>query len=84
MPQADDFWMNISDDSRDITVKVVCSASFDRSLFVQAVGKTIMFKHVYVVSKDAVFFDEMASIPSSFTVSPPNYDHLLEHFKLVE
>ncbi len=76
--------MNISDDTRDITVKVVCSATFDKSLFVQAVGKTIMFKHVYVVSKEAVFYDEMASIPSSFIVSPPNSDHLLEHFKQAE
>jgi hypothetical protein len=73
--------MNIADDSREIIVKVVCSATFDKATFIEAVGKTIMFKHVYVVNKDAVFYDEMASIPSSFTISPPNSDHLLEHFK---
>ena len=81
VPQADDFWMNVADDSREIIVKVVCSASFDKATLIEAVGKTILFKHVYVVSKDAVFYDEMASIPSSFKISPPNSDHLLEYFK---
>jgi hypothetical protein len=73
--------MNIADDSREIIVKVVCSATFDKTSLIEAVGKTILFRHVYVVNKDAVFYDEMASIPSSFTISPPNSDHLLEHFK---
>jgi hypothetical protein len=84
VPQADDFWMNVADDSREIIVKVVCSANFDKTTFVEAVGKTILFRHVYVVSKDAVFYDEMASIPSSFSISPPNSHHLLEHFKPFE
>jgi hypothetical protein len=84
VPQADDFWMNVADDTREIIVKIVCSAAFDKATFIEAVGKTIMFKHVYVVNKDAVFYDEMASIPSSFKISPPDSEHLLQHFKQSE
>jgi hypothetical protein len=84
VPQADDFWLNVSDTHHEITVKFVCSPSFDKSSLTQAVGHVVQFKHVYIVNKDSVFFDEMSSIPSSFSVSPPDTQHLLDSFKLAE
>jgi hypothetical protein len=84
VPQADDFWLNVSDTHHEIIVKLVCSPSFDKSILTQAVGQVVQFKHVYIVNKDSVFFDEMSSIPSSFIISPPSTQHLLDSFTLVE
>ena len=84
VPQADDFWLKVSDTNHEVTVKLVCSPSFDKSMWLQTVGQVVQFKHVYVVNKESVFFDEMSSIPSSFMLSPPNTAHLLDAFKLDE
>ncbi len=84
VPQADDFWLKVSDTNHEMTVKLVCSSSFDKSVLTEAVGQVVQFKHVYIVNKDSVFFDEMSSIPSSFVISPPNTEHLLESFKIAD
>jgi hypothetical protein len=84
VPQADDFWLNVSDTHHEITVKFVCSASLDKASLTLTVGQVVQFKHVYIVNRESVFFDDMSSIPSSFMVSPPNTQHLLDSFKIDE
>ena len=84
VPQADDFWLKVSDENHELIVKFVCSPEFNKSPLSEAVGKVVQFKHVYIVNKDSVFFDELSSIPSSFKVSPPNTEHLLECFTVAD
>lgn len=73
--------MLIGDEGRETTVKIVAPDSFDRSPLINAVGHTILFKHVYVLTASSVFFDDMSSIPSSYVLDPPDAEHLLIHFK---
>ena len=73
--------MLIGDEGRETTVKIVAPDSFDRSPLINAVGHTILFKHVYVLTASSVFFDDMSSIPSSYVLDPPDAEHLLLHFK---
>jgi hypothetical protein len=80
----DEIWMVVGDESRDITVKVVALPGFNRSALLESFGKVVLFKHVYVLNDKFLFYDDMASISSSYIVSPPNTDQLLEHFKSSE
>jgi hypothetical protein len=80
--QPDELWLLIGDESRDTTVKIVAHASFDRTPLLDSIGKTILFKHVYVLTASSVFFDDMGSIPSSYQLNPPESEHLLIHFKI--
>jgi hypothetical protein len=79
--QADELWLLVGDDSRDVTVKIVANTSFDRIPLLESVGHTILFKHVYVLNANSVFFDDMGCIPSSYELNPSGAEHLLEHFK---
>ncbi len=72
----------VGDETRDVTVKVVALPGFNRDPLLESVGKVVLFKHVYVLNDKFVFYDDMASIPSSYTISPPNSEHLLSHFKV--
>lgn len=79
--QADEIWLLVGDESRDITVKIVANSSFDRIPLIEAIGKSILFKHVYVLNNSSVFFDDMGAIPSSYELNPIGSEHLLAHFK---
>ena len=68
-------------DGRDVTVKIVANASFDRVPLLESVGHTILFKHVYVLNATSVFFDDMGSIPSTYELNPTGTERLLDHFK---
>jgi hypothetical protein len=79
--QADELWLLIGDESRDVTVKIVANTAFDRVPLIESVGHTILFQHVYVLNASQVFFDDMASIPSSYELNPTGTEYLLDHFK---
>ncbi len=81
---ADEVWMVVGDESRDITVKVVAPHGFNREPLLDSVGKVMLFKHIYVLNNKFAFFDDMGSIPSSYTLSPPDSEHLLQHFNKSE
>ena len=76
----DELWLVVGDESRDITVKVVAPLSFNRAPLLESVGMVVLFKHIYVLNDKFAFFDDMASIASSYVLSPPDSDHLLQHF----
>lgn len=78
---ADELWLLVGDEGRDVTVKIVANAFFDRVPLLESVGHTILFKHVYVLNASSVFFDDMGSIPSTYELNPSGTEHLLIHFK---
>lgn len=57
--QPDELWLLIGDEGRDTTVKIVALAGFDRAPLLESIGKTVMFKHVYVLTATSVFYDDM-------------------------
>ena len=82
--QPDEMWLLIGDETSDVTVKMVANSTFDRIPLLESVGKTILFKHVYVLNGTSCFFDDMSAIASSYELSPIGAEHLLTHFKKEE
>jgi hypothetical protein len=78
---SNEMWLTIGDETSEIVVKMDIQPETNPTDIFDSVGKVIQWRNAYVLTQKVVVCNSLASIASSYVISPPNTEHLLQAFK---
>lgn len=78
---SNEMWLTIGDETSEIVVKMDIQPETNPTDICDGIGKVIQWRNAYVLTQKIVVCNSLASIASSYVISPPNTEHLLQAFK---
>jgi hypothetical protein len=73
--------LTIGDETNEILVKMDIQPETNPTVIFDSIGKVIQWRNVYVLTQKIVVCNSLAPVASSYIISPPNTEHLLQAFK---
>ncbi len=78
---SNEMWLTIGDETNEIRVKMDIQPDTNPNDIFDSIGKVIQWRNVYVLTPKLVVCNSLAPVASSYIISPPNTEHLLQAFQ---